>query len=85
MAVRDSTTKAGHLGVGGGVTDGLTEAQGLYQLPCLGPWVPETWGLAQVSLLGPSSHNRKTGLVESWNVRFWDPEEGLALPFQGKV
>lgn len=71
--------------LGVGVTDELTEAQGLYQLKCLGPWAPGTSGLWWVSLLGPSSHSGETGLMEFWNVRFWDSGEGLALPLQGKV
>lgn len=47
---------AGHLGVGGGVTDGLTEAQGLYQLECL---APGDLRAGMVSLLGPSSRSGK--------------------------
>lgn len=70
--------------LGGGVTDGSTEARepapSRRLAPGLGSLGPGT-GLLPWPLLPP----RATGLVESWNVRFRDSEEGLALPFQGKV
>lgn len=50
-------------------------------------WVPRPQDLrAGMGLSAwPQVPQQQTGLVKFWNVRFWDPGEGLALPFQGQV
>lgn len=71
--------------LGGGVADGLTEAQGPVPAQMPGPLGPQSLGAGTGLSSWPQFPQWETRLVESWNARFWDSREGLALPFQGKV
>lgn len=84
MAVRDSTAKAGHLGVGGRGDRWVDRGPGACTISDAGPWASGVLGLARVSCLGPYSHSGKQAW---WSLGMSDSgiqERGWLCPFKEK-